>query len=525
MNQTIPSLLRAAARRYGDKAALISDRNERTSFAKIDAEADRVARALLADGVHLGDRLAIWAPNMWEWVAAAVGLQRVGGTLVPLNARYRGVEVADIVRRAGVTHLIMAGKVGSAYFPDLLRDEDTPSLRRRIVFDIDSAKANGRDIAWGRFLQRGEDVSDAALGERETMVTPDTISDIMFTSGTTGRPKGAVFDHRTAIRGAENMIGYPSISEQDVFCPMGPFAHLGGYKTGWLVGLLAGATVCWGDTRDGKATLDLISSRRITIMPAPPVTWQDLLDSPNRADWDVSCLRFVATGGTVVPPHIVRRLRAELNVQQVGTGYGMTETTGITNYSRPEDSPEQVALTVGRPAPDSEVRIVDAEGRVLPADGTGEIVVRNDRLLIKYLDDPVATRAALEPDGWLHTGDVGCMDEEGYLRITDRLKDMYISNGFNVYPAELERLLMTMPGVKDCAVIGIPDARRGEAGHLFLVRGAGSTTTEAEAIGWCKQTFANYKVPELVTFVDELPRNALGKVLKNQLRNLQDKHA
>jgi acyl-CoA synthetase (AMP-forming)/AMP-acid ligase II len=516
---TVPAALRAASRRFGDAAALLSPDGESTSFTTLDRVADAFARALIADGMAPGERIGIWSANCWQWVAAAVGVERAGGVLVPLNARLRGAEVADILRRARVTRLVSAGEVHGRSYPAMLRGEDLPELQRVIVLRGDPSRVAGREIAWDAFLSLGGPANEAALREREAGVTGDTLSDIMFTSGTTGRPKGALFTHRATVRAAENMGRFAGVKTGDRYCPMGPFAHLGGYKTGFVLGLLRGATICWGDAYDSKSTLDLIARNRINVMPAPPVIWQDVLDNPNRQDWDLSSLRFCATGGTMVPPEVVRRLVAELHVDQVGNGYGMTETSGMTAFTRPEDTVEQVAYTVGRAA-DAEIRIVGSDGRILGPGETGEVVVRNDRVLVAYLDDPAATSATLDGDGWLRTGDVGSVDAEGYLRITDRLKDMYISNGFNVYPAEIEHMLSGLPGMQECAVVGVPDARRGEVGHVFIVPAPHGTLTQAEVLAWCKQSFANYKQPGGVTFVDELPRNSLGKVLKTQLREM-----
>jgi acyl-CoA synthetase (AMP-forming)/AMP-acid ligase II len=520
VSDTVPELLRAAARRWGPKDALKSMHEAPIGFAELDRQADRVARAVIADGMALGERLALWAPNSWEWVAAAVGAQRAGAAIVPLNIRLRAAKLDDILQRAQVTRLVTIGEVKGTWYPGMVAALDLPTLRRVIVLRAGNTALHGREIAWDAFLALGEGISDEVLHQREREVTGDHVADILFTSGTTGRPKGAVFRHRSTVRSAGNMINFARVDDRDCMCPLGPFSHLAGYKAGWVNGLLTGATTCWLDAHDPVSVLDAVARMGITVMPAPPVVWQDVLDHPARSDWDLSSLRFIATGSTTIPPQLVTRLIAELQVEQVGTGYGLTESGGLVAFSRRTDPAQRVAHTAGRMAPDAKIRIVDAEGRQVAAGETGEIAVRTERMLREYLDDPAATHAAIDADGWLRTGDVGTIDSEGYLRVTDRLKDMYITNGFNVYPAEIEKLLSAMPGVSQCAVVGVPDPRKGEVGHAFLVCSRNARLDATQIVEWSRANMASYKVPAGVSFLPDLPRNLQGKVLKQELRAL-----
>jgi len=518
--ETIPQLLRAAARKWGGKTALKPMKGNSASFTWLDQQADRFARALIADGMQAGERIGLWAPNSREWVAAAVGAQRAGGTLVPLNTRLRITEAENMLARARVTRIVAVSALREVDYPAMLRRADLPALRRVIVLPPLSSPPSGIEIAWEDFFALGEGLDEAKLREREAGVTGETISDILFTSGTTGRPKGAMFRHASSVQSGHGMVNFARVGEEDCLCPLGTFAHFGGYKGGWVNGLVTGAAVTWTEAHYPVSILDTIQRMGVTVMPAPPVVWQDVLDHPARADWDISCLRFIATGSAKIPPQLVTRLVAELGVEQVGTGYGLTESGGMTNFSRPGDPVENVAYTAGRPAPDAEVRIAVQDGRECGAGETGEILVRTTRALCEYLDDPQATRAAIDANGWLHTGDVGHVDAEGYLTVTDRLKDMYITNGYNVYPAELEVLMSAIPGVSHCAVVGVEDTRKGEVGHAFLIREDASAVTEADVIAWCQGNVAGYKIPARVTFVESLPRNAQGKVLKQELKAL-----
>jgi HIP---CoA ligase len=513
MTETIPQLSREAAERFGAKSALVSPSGDTFSFADLDALADRFALALLNDGMGEGDCVGIWAANSFEWVAAAIGTQRVGGIMIPLYFRFHTAEIVEILARASVRYLVCSADLAAQ-----IRGERAESLSRVVVLDMPRNEAEGREIAWNEFLSSSDAVSDALFREREARVNGDTVSDIMFTSGTTGRPKGAVFTHRSGVAAGRIMQHYNGATEADCFCPMGSFAHVGGYKMGWVTGLCSGATVAWGDAYDPASVLELISGLGITIMPAAPITWMGMLDYPQRDQYDISGFRFAATGGTMIPPELVRRLNRELDVAQVGTGYGMTETCGMDAYTRPEDTAEKVAGTSGTPAPDTELRIVDPEGQDVATGEDGEILIRNPRLLIGYLDEPEGTSAALDADGWFHSGDVGKFDPDGYLMITDRLKDMYIINGLNVYPAEVERTLELLEGVKQVAVIGVTEAVKGEVGAAFIVRSDEPAVTEESVADWCRRNLAGYKVPKYLTFMEDLPRSAMGKVLKNELR-------
>jgi acyl-CoA synthetase (AMP-forming)/AMP-acid ligase II len=517
---TIPALLRGAARKWGGKIALKPMAGDAASFAWLDEQADRFARALIADGMAAGERVAVWAPNGREWVAAAAGAQRAGATLVPLGARLRMAEAEDILARTRAGRIVVAGHYRDMDFPAMLRGARLPDLTRVIVLPPLASSPGPRETQWEDFLAIGQSIDGAVLREREAGVTGETISDILFTSGTTGRPKGAMFTHASSVQSGQGMVNFARVGEGDCLCPLGTFAHFAGYKGGWVNGLVTGAAVTWTEAHDPASILDVIQHAGVTVMPAPPVVWQDVLDHPARGDWDISRLRFIATGSAKIPPLLVTRLVAELGVEQVGTGFGLTESGGMTNFSRPGDAPQNVAYTAGRPAPDAEVRIAAPDGGECATGETGEILVRTRRMLREYLDDAQASRAAITSDGWLHTGDVGHVDAEGYLSVTDRLKDMYITNGFNVYPAELEVLMSAIPGIGHCAVIGVDDTRRGEAGHAFVIRSDGSSLSEGEVIAWCRANIASYKVPAGVTFVDSLPRNAQGKVLKQELKAL-----
>jgi acyl-CoA synthetase (AMP-forming)/AMP-acid ligase II len=364
-------------------------------------------------------------------------------------------------------------------------------------------------VRLARVARRPEALDTRARPE----VSPDAVADILFTSGTTGRSKGAMSAHRQTIGVARAWAELGGVRQDDRYLVVNPFFHSFGYKIGIVVGLLTGCTLYPVATFDVDEAMRLVESERITVLPGAPTVYQSLLNAPGRADRDLSSLRLAVTGAAVVPVVLIERMREELQIDHVVTAFGMTEAVVVT-MCRAGDSAETVATTNGRAVPGMETRIA-SNG---PGEH-GELLVRGDYVMLGYLDDPVATREAIDDDGWLHTGDIGSLDEHGNLRITDRLKDMYISGGFNVYPAEVEQALARMDGVADVAVVGVPDERMGEVGRAYVVRATGADLTEEDVLAFAKERLANFKVPRQVAFTEGLPRNLSGKVLKTELRD------
>jgi acyl-CoA synthetase (AMP-forming)/AMP-acid ligase II len=510
---TLPGLVAHAAARWGAREALV-DGDIRLSWIELDRQRRRAAAGFVAAGIVKGDRIAIWAPNIWEWIVCAMGLQTLGAILVPINTRFKGGEAADILRRSGARLLFTLDEFLGVRYPDLIAGESLPDLERTVLLRRDG----GSNIDWDRFVAAGDSVSDADVDALAAHVQPDDPMDLMFTSGTTGRPKGALLTHYQNIRGFHTWSALYGLNENDRYLIIPPFFHSFGYKGGWLSCVTKGSTILPGLTFDLDVLMPLIAREKVTYMPGPPNVYYALLEHPQRQAFDLSSLRMAMVSSTTIPVELVRRLYDDLKFTAVFTGYGLTENTALGTQTTPDDPPEKVANTSGRPIPDVEIRCIDAAGRVLEPMEPGEIVIRGYTVMKGYFNDPEATRAAIDQDGWLHTGDVGYLDNEGYLKITDRLKDMFIVGGFNCYPAEIEGILMRLRGVAQVAVIGVPDARMGEVGKAFVIRQAGAQLTEAAVIDWAREQMANFKVPRFVEFVESYPLNATGKVLKTELR-------
>ncbi len=503
--RTVPAALDRFARRLPDHPALITEARTFTAAALRD-EVHRATAALIGLGVRAGDRVAIWSPNTWHWVVACLAIHHAGAAMVPLNTRYTAEEAADILSRTGAPVLFAMGRFLGADRVAGLDRNTLPALRHIVRIPVEAD-----DGTWDDFMQHGDDTD--AVAARAGAVQPDDVSDILFTSGTTGRSKGVLCAHRQSLSASASWAANGEITSDDRYLCINPFFHNFGYKAGILACLQTGATLIPHLTFDPVRALRAIEQHRITVLPGPPTIYQTLLDHPARRDYDLSSLRFAVTGAATVPIVLVERMQTELDIDIVLTAYGLTEANGMGTMCRADDDPVTVATTCGRPFAGFELRI-DSQ----PGSKTGEVLLRGPNVMLGYLDDPEATAAAIDSDGWLHTGDIGAVDAAGNLRITDRLKDMYICGGFNVYPAEIEQVLARMHGVADAAVIGVPDERLGEVGRAFVVTRAGAALDEQAVIAYTREHLANFKVPRSVRFLDELPRNAGGKVVKAQLR-------
>lgn len=509
--QTVPAALEHAADAFGDHEAVVEG-SVRWTFTQLQAEALRVARALRASRVGPGDRVALWAPNSARWIAASFGVYAAGAVLVPVNTRFKGNEAAHVVGRSGATLLLAStDAVGTDLLGLLDGAAALPLLREAVVLE---GPTRPGAVVWDDFLARAVSAGGGPL----PAVGPDDLADIIFTSGTTGSPKGAMLGHGPSVRTYEAWSDAVGLRSGDRYLCVYPFFHTAGLKSAVLACVLRGATVLPHAVFDAGVVMQRVAEERVTVLPGPPTVFQSILEHPDRARFDLSSLRLSVTGAATVPVEVVRRMREVLRIATVVTGYGLTETTGTVSMCRHDDPPEVVATTVGRPLPGVSVRVADDKGCTVPPGETGEILVKGFNVMRGYFDDPGATAAAFDEEGYLRTGDIGLVGDDGNLRITDRKKDMFIVGGFNAFPAEIEGTMLAHPGVAQVAVVGVPDHRLGEVALAYVVRRRGDAVDEEELITWCRQHMANYKVPREVRFVDELPLTASGKVQRFRLR-------
>ena len=526
--QTIPQLLADMAQR-GEQPAVVSG-DTAVSYREL---ADRIAgasRAYLAQGVRAGDRVALWAPNRVDFISAMLGAQSIGAAVVPLNTRFTGHEAAMILKRSGASVLVVADgflgrqplKALQAAAADL--DPEAPASpipglpAIRLTVRLDGAPELPGELGWASFLAAGAGADDARHSAALAAVRPDDVVDILYTSGTTGLPKGVMSAHRQTLGVARAWAAGAELSPEDRYAVVNPFFHGFGYKAGMIASLLAGAVIYPVEVFDASELLELIQSERISVLPGVPTIFTSLLNHPELTSYDTSSLRFAIAGAATAPETLFQDMVQILGFRTVAQAYGLTECV-VATLSRPGETLEHAKQTTGPAVAGTEIRVADADGNEVPTGDDGEILLRGDNVMLGYFDDPEATSSAVDRDGWFHTGDIGRLDEHGCLKITDRLKDMFIVGGFNVYPAEIENVLRQHPAVNESAVIGVDDVRMGSVGRAYvaLLHDADPMPTAADLAAFCKTRLANYKLPREFVIVNDFPRNGTGKVLKSKL--------
>jgi len=516
---TIPALLRDAAVNHAGEPALI-DGDVRFTYAELSTAVDNAAKAFIGAGLQPGDRVAIWAPNIWEWPVALLGMQAAGGVLVPLNTRYKGAEALGILEASRARILVtVEGFLGNDYVTMLRQaagDEALLHLERIVVLRGDVPTGA---VDWPSFLHLGDEIDPAAVDRRIESLQPGHLSDLLFTSGTTGAPKGVMCTHGQTLRAFCDWASIVGLRSDDRYLVVNPFFHAFGYKAGIVAAMTKGAAIIPEAVFDVPKVMASIEREGITMLPGPPTLYQTILNHPDFDRARLSTLRLAVTGAAVVPVSLIEAMRDTLGFETVLTAYGLTEACGVATVSRADDDPGTIANFSGRAIPGVEVATFGPDGLPTAPGEPGEVCVRGYNVMLGYFEDDARTAEAIDSDDWLHTGDIGVMDERGYLRITDRLKDMFIVGGFNAYPAEIESLLLRHPGIAQVAVIGVPDERMGEVGHAFVVATAGVELDPAALRTWARAEMANYKAPAAFTVVDALPLNASGKVLKFELRD------
>jgi fatty-acyl-CoA synthase len=515
LDETIGEALRRAVERFGDREALVvRDQGYRATYDELWHEVDLAARGLLARGVRTGDRVGIWAPNRHEWLVTQYATARIGAILVTINPAYKAAELEYALTKTGVSLLILACGFRQADYVAMLEEvrPRCPLLREALVLEDD----------WAGLLAGGEHVSQGDLAAIEATLDPTDPINVQFTSGTTGAPKGATLSHHNILNNGYFTgltLGY---SEHDRVCAPVPFYHCFGMVVANLACLAHGACVVVpGANFDPLATLQAVEEERCTSLYGVPTMFIAQLEHERIGEFDLSSLRTGIMAGAPCPVEVMNQVRSQMHMDEVTIACGMTETAPLSTQTALDDDVEKRVTTVGRVHPHVEIKIVDPEkGATVPRGTAGEQCTRGYNVMLGYWDDEQATRRAIDADGWMHSGDLATMDDEGYLKIVGRIKDMLIRGGENIYPREVEEFLLSIPEVSDAYVIGVPSERYGEEVMAWVKLRGGITLSPEALTAACRGRIATYKIPRYWKFVDEFPMTVTGKVQKFVMREI-----
>ena len=542
LGMTIAEQFAATAARLGDNEAVVSlPQQRRLTYAELAGEVDDLARGLLGIGLGKSDRVGIWSTNNIEWLLLQLATARIGAILVNINPAYRARELAYALQRSEVQCLFTIPAFRNSDYvamllellPELAREsgadlksEKLPALKRVVIFDPVSPAGTGRPqpgfTTWPEVLAAGDPVTVKTLDAVTTLLDPDDAINIQYTSGTTGFPKAVVLSHHNILNNAWFSAGEMHFGAQDRLCVPVPFYHCFGMVLANLLCLSVGAClVIPSEHFDPLAVLQTLESERCSAVHGVPTMFIALLEHPRFGEFDLTSLRTGIMAGAPCPPALMRRVMQDLHCPEILIGYGETEASPLTHLTTREDTLARRTETVGRNLPHQEVKVGDlASGRTVAHGEVGEICFRGYHIMQGYYGDAGATAEAVDAQGWLHSGDLGSMDAEGYVRITGRLKEMIIRGGENIYPREIEDFIFTHPKVAEVAVFGVPSEFYGEQVMAWIQLHPGEQATEEEIRAFCRDKIAHFKIPEYIWFVDEFPMTVTGKLQKFRMREM-----
>ncbi|HYG66498.1 MAG TPA: AMP-binding protein [Anaeromyxobacteraceae bacterium] len=515
LGETVGENLRRTAARFPDAEALVVPHQDyRATYAQLWEQTGVIARALLVRGVKKGDRLGIWSPNRFEWVVLQYATARIGVILVNVNPAYRLHELEYALKHAGVSTLVHARGFRKADYVAMVRDVRVrcPELRQTIVLDDE----------WGELLADARRLSDEELARVEREVQFDDPINIQYTSGTTGFPKGATLSHHNIVNNGFFIGEFLKYTERDRVCIPVPLYHCFGMVLANMACTTHGAAMIFpGESFDPGTVMATVEAERCTSLYGVPTMFIAELEHPDFAARDFSSLRTGIMAGSPCPVEVMKKVQRDMHMAEVTICYGMTETSPVSTQSRTDDPIEKRVATVGQVHPHVEVKVVDpTTGRILPRGMPGELCTRGYSVMLGYWNDARATREAIDDGRWMHTGDLATIDDDGYVKIVGRIKDMVLRGGENIYPREIEEFLYTVPGISDVQVIGVPDAKYGEELMAWVKLRPGVALTGDEIRGYCRGRIATFKIPRYYKFVDEFPMTVTGKVQKFRMREL-----
>jgi fatty-acyl-CoA synthase len=505
--------LRRATERYPDAEALVVRHQDyRATYGELWDQTTQVARGLLARGVRKGDRVGIWSPNRYEWVVLQYASARIGAILVNINPAYKTAELSYALQQSGTSLLVLARAFRTSNYVAMLEEvrQDCPELRDALVIDDD----------WTTLVSDSERVPMDDLTTLENSLQFDDAINIQYTSGTTGFPKGATLSHHNILNNGYFIGEALRYTERDRVCIPVPFYHCFGMVLGNLACTTHGACmVVPGESYDALAAMETVQAERCTALYGVPTMFIGELDHPRFAEFDYSSLRTGIMAGSPCPVEVMRKVQSSMHMPEMTIAYGMTETSPVSTQSSTDDPLEKRVSTVGRIHPHVEIKIVDpASGAVVPRGEAGELCTRGYSVMLGYWNNPDATAEAIDSARWMHTGDLATMDEDGYVNIVGRIKDMIIRGGENVYPREIEEFLYTHPDISDVQVIGVPSERYGEEVMAWVRLREGAAASPEDLTAFCRGKIATYKIPRYWKFVDGFPMTVTGKIQKFKMR-------
>ncbi len=542
LGATIPEYIWQVARRFPDNEAIVSlPQQQRLTFSELTARADELARGLLAIGFGKGDRVGIWSTNNVEWLLLQLATARLGIVLVDINPAYRVTELEYVLRKSDVQGIFSIPSFRDTDYatmlceliPELesgdaaaLASARLPAMRRVVLYDPSDAMHTARPspgfTVWQDVIAAAAAQEGTRLDALTAALDADDAINIQYTSGTTGFSKAVVLSHHNLLNNAWFTAREMRFTEHDRLCVPVPFFHCFGMVLASLMCLSVGACIVLPSEHfEPLPVLRAVERERCTALHGVPTMFSAEVEQPERAGIDLSSLRTGIMAGAPCPPALMKRVMSDLHCPEILIGYGQTEASPLTHITSHDDTLQRRVETVGRNLPHQEVKIVDTDsGQTVMHGETGEICSRGYHVMKGYYGDSAATAEVVDADGWLHSGDLGCMDADGYLRITGRLKDMIIRGGENLYPSEIEALILEHPKVAQVAVFGVPDDYYGEQVMAWIRLHAGRHASENEIRDYCKEKMARFKVPKYVTFVDEFPMTATGKVQKFRMQEI-----
>ena len=515
LDETIGHNLERTVAAHPDREALVEVASgRRWTWAQLDADVDALARGLLGAGLERGDRIGIWAPNCAEWTLVQYATAKIGVVLVNVNPAYRTHELAYAVNQSGMRMLVAASRFKTSDYAamvDSVRSE-CPGLERVVLLDTDD---------WGALVAEGEALPADAVAERMATLDPGDPINIQYTSGTTGRPKGATLSHRNILNNGYFTTELINLGPEDRLCIPVPFYHCFGMVMANLGCTSHGTTmVIPAPGFDPEITLRTIAAERCTGVYGVPTMFIAMQNHPTFADHDLSSLRTGIMAGSICPVEVMKRCVEDMGMTEVAIAYGMTETSPVSCQTRSDDDLDRRTASIGRVHPHLEIKIADpATGQTVPRGEPGEFCTRGYSVMLGYWNDDEKTREAVDADGWMHTGDLAVMRPDGYCNIVGRIKDMVIRGGENIYPREIEDFLYTHPDIEDVQVIGVPDKKYGEELCAWVKMRSGAEPLDADAVrAFCDGKLAHYKIPRYVMVVDEFPMTVTGKIRKVEMR-------